>query len=116
MQEYTATQSGPLTCLGSHTYAYLPLPAQDRTALQSLLTKYAPEDSQEHSATQAYCDIGKTTILDPEQPSAAYLAALGQTNCVKDLNNPIAPAASVGKYVTIGVVLSQPLSRGSVHM
>ncbi|QKX53801.1 uncharacterized protein TRUGW13939_00881 [Talaromyces rugulosus] len=116
MKEYTATQTGPLASLGVHTYAYLPLPAQDRTALQTLLTNYAPEDTQEHGATRAYYDIAKTIILDPEQPSAAYLSALGQTNYVKDLKDENIPAASLGKFVTLGVMLSQPLSRGSVHI
>jgi hypothetical protein len=60
--------------------------------------------------------MAKTTILDPEQPSAAYLSALAQTNYVKDFNDENIPAASPGKFVTLGVMLSQPLSRGSVHM
>ncbi|OOO08010.1 glucose-methanol-choline oxidoreductase [Aspergillus oryzae] len=115
MQEYAATQSGPLASLGVHTYAYLPLPEPDRSALQTLFTNDAPESSQ-HGATQAYYDIAKTTVLDPKQPSAAYLSALGQTNYPKDLKDGTIPAASLGKFVTLGVMLSQPLSRGSVHI
>lgn len=115
MQEYAATQSGPLASLGVHTYAYLPLPEPDRSALQTLFTNDAPESSQ-HRATQAYYDIAKTTVLDPKRPSAAYLSALGQTNYPKDLKDGTIPAASLGKFVTLGVMLSQPLSRGSVHM
>ncbi|KAF7629682.1 putative glucose-methanol-choline oxidoreductase [Aspergillus flavus] len=115
MQEYAATQSGPLASLGVHTYAYLPLPEPDRSALQTLFTNDAPESSQ-HRATQAYYDIAKTTVLDPRQPSAAYLSALGQTNYPKDLKDGTIPAASLGKFVTLGVMLSQPLSRGSVHI
>lgn len=116
MQEYRATQTGPLASLGVHTYAYLPLVAQDRIALKELLMKYAPKSSQEHSATQAYHEIAQTTILDPEQPSATYLSALGQTNYTKDLNYESTPIPSPGKFVTFGVMLSQPLSRGNVHM
>lgn len=116
MQEYTATQSGPLASLGVHTYAYLPLSSPDRSALQALFTNHTPEKSQEHRATQAYYDIAKTTVIDSKQPSAAYLSALGQTNYAKDLNDKTIPAASPGKFVTLGVMLSQPFSRGSVHM
>lgn len=116
MQEYTATQSGPLASLGVHTYAYLPLPSRDRSVLQTLFTNHAPENSQKHRATQAYYDIVKTTVLDSKQPSAAYLSALGQTNYAKDLNEKTVPAPSPGKFITLGVMLSQPLSRGSVHM
>ncbi|GMG06161.1 unnamed protein product [Aspergillus oryzae var. brunneus] len=101
MQEYAATQSGPLASLGVHTYAYLPLPEPDRSALQTLFTNDAPESSQ-HRATQAYYDIAKTTVLDPRQPSAAYLSALGQTNYPKDLKDGTIPAASLGKFVTLG--------------
>ncbi|RAH68430.1 GMC family oxidoreductase [Aspergillus aculeatinus CBS 121060] len=115
MQEYAATQSGPLASLGVYTYAYLPLPEPDRTALQALFTNETPENSQ-HRATQAYFDIAKTTVLDPKQPSAAYLSALGQTNYSKDLTDGTIPAASPGKFVTLGVMLSQPLSRGSVRI
>ncbi|KAI3056925.1 CAZyme family AA3 [Aspergillus niger] len=116
MQEYTATKSGPLASLGVHTYAYLPLPESDRSALQALLTDHATESSRGHRATQSYYDIAKTTILDAKQPSAAYLAALGQTNYAKDLTDGTIPAASPGKFVTLGVMLSQPLSRGSVQI
>lgn len=115
MQEYAVTQSGPLASLGVHTYADLPLPELDRSALQALFTNKAPGNSQ-HRATQAYFDIAKTTVLDPKQPSAAYLSALGQTNYSKDLKDGIIPAASPGKFVMLGVMLSQPLSRESVHM
>ncbi|KAJ5263452.1 aryl-alcohol dehydrogenase [Penicillium angulare] len=116
MQEYTATQSGPLASLGVHTYAYLPLPSPDRIALLELFTDHAPKDPQEHRATREYYDIAKTTVLDPEQPSAAYLSAMGQANYAKDLNNGSIPTASLGKFVTLGVMLSQPLSRGSVNI
>ncbi|KAJ5707986.1 aryl-alcohol dehydrogenase [Penicillium malachiteum] len=74
------------------------------------------KDSLEHKATRAYYDIANTTVLDPKQPSAAYLSALGQTNYAKDLNDENIPAASPGKFITIGVMLSQPLSRGSVQI
>ncbi|KAJ5622004.1 aryl-alcohol dehydrogenase [Penicillium herquei] len=116
MQEYAATQSGPLASLGVHTYAYLPLSTPDRSALQALFTGHASEDPQEHKATQTYYEIAKTTVLDPKQPSAAYLSALGQTNYAKDLNDETIPAAAPGKFITIGVMLSQPLSRGSVQI
>ncbi|GJP94205.1 CAZyme family AA3 [Aspergillus niger] len=116
MQEYAATGSGPLASLGVYTYAYLSLPDPDRSALQALLSDDTPDNSQQHKATQAYYDIAKTTILDSKQPSAAYLAALGQTNYSKDLNDGTIPAASPGKFITLGVMLSQPLSRGSVYI
>lgn len=109
MQEYAANQNGPLASLGVHTYAYLPLPADDQAALKALLEK-TPRKSGPHS------EVTEAALLDPQQPSAAYLTALGQTNYPLDLRSGTAPTPSAGKFITFGVMLSQPLSRGSVHM
>lgn len=112
MQEYAATKNGPLASLGVHTYAYLPLPAEDQAAVKALLDQTAdPDDGH-------YTRVIEAALLDPRQPSAAYLTALGQTNFPLDLADAAAtnPAPSAGKYITFGVMLSQPLSRGSVHM
>lgn len=117
MQEYAATQSGPLASLGVHTYAYLPLGTEDQAAIKELLPQCVPEESLvDRSTTPGYHEVAKTTLLDPEQPSAAYLAALGQTNYATDLSDERVPAPSPGKFVTLGVMLSQPLSRGTVQM
>ncbi|KAG8159015.1 hypothetical protein KVR01_011458 [Diaporthe batatas] len=114
MQEYIATQDGPLASLGVHTYAYLPLPAQDQEALKAELDQQEiPEDPR----SQAYYELAKDTLLDPNQPSAAFMTAIGQTNYPKDLNNASATSEpSPGKFITFGAMLSAPLSRGSVHI
>lgn len=117
MQEYTATQTGPLASLGVHTYAYLPLVAEDQQAIKDLLAQAMPEANvAEPSSIPDYREVTKTTLLDPKQPSAAYLTALGQTNYPTDLRDASAPLPSPGKFVTFGVMLSQPLSRGTVQM
>ncbi|KAK7721255.1 hypothetical protein SLS64_001551 [Diaporthe eres] len=114
MQEYAATGGGPLASLGVHTYAYLPLGTEDQEALKVQLDQQeAPEDPRE----RAYYEIIKDTLLDPKRPSAAYLTALGQTNYPKDLNNASATSPpSPGKFITFGVMLSSPFSRGTVHI
>ncbi|KAL2278347.1 hypothetical protein FJTKL_14456 [Diaporthe vaccinii] len=114
MQEYAATGGGPLASLGVHTYAYLPLATEDQEALKVLLDQQeAPEDPR----ARAYYEIIKDTLLDPKRPSAAYLTALGQTNYPKDLNNASATSPpSPGKFITFGVMLSSPFSRGKVHI
>ncbi|KAJ4423000.1 hypothetical protein N0V82_002394 [Gnomoniopsis sp. IMI 355080] len=109
MQEYAATQSGPLASLGVHTYAYLPLPAKEQADLKTLLGQTCGKGH--------YARVTEAALLDPQQPSAAYLTALGQTNFPLDLADPTkTPAPSAGKFITFGVMLSRPLSRGSVHL
>lgn len=119
MQEYGATQSGPLASLGVNTYAYLPLPTHDQTELKTLLAHGRPSsvDSAKDARAKAFYDIAEATLLSQEKPSAAYLTALGQTNFPLDINSATrAPAPSPGKFVSFGVMLSHPLSRGSVHI
>lgn len=117
MQEYTATQSGPLASLGVHTYAYLPLVAEDQKALKGLLSQAVPDANvAEQSSIPDYREVTKAALLDPKQPSAAYLTALAQTNYPTDLRDASTPLPSPGKFVTFGVMLSQPLSRGSIQM
>lgn len=112
MQEYMTTKGGPLASLGVHTYAYLPLPELDQKSFAPLLS-----DQANVKSGFKHLQITAKALLDPKQPSAAYLTALGQTNYPLDLNDKASvPAPSTGKFVTIGVMLSQPLSRGSVHM
>lgn len=117
MQEYTATQSGPLASLGVHTYAYLSLDAEDQKAIENLLSQTVPETKNaEHNSAPDYREVTQAALLDPKQPSAAYLTALGQTNYPTDLRDASTPLPSPGKFVTFGVMLSQPLSRGTVQM
>lgn len=117
MQEYTATQSGPMASLGVHTYAYLPLDTEDQEAIKNLMSQTVPETKNaKHSSVPDYHEVTKAALLDPKQPSAAYLTALGQTNYPTDLRDTSTPLPSPGKFVTFGVMLSQPLSRGTVQM
>lgn len=117
MQEYTATQSGPLASLGVHTYAYLPLAAEDQKAIKNQLAQAIPEPNvAERNYIPDYREVTKAALLDAKQPSAAYLTAMGQTNYPADLRDASTPLPSPGKFVTFGVMLSQPLSRGSVQM
>lgn len=118
MQEYATTQSGPLTSLGIYTYAFLPLPAKTHEEMNALVQQHRPprrEDRSEHARDQSFFDVVERALLDPGTPSGAYLTALGQTNFPKDAN-ATPPTPSPGKFLTFGVMLSQPLSRGSTHI
>lgn len=66
--------------------------------------------------TQAYLDVAERTLLDPGQPSAAHFSVLGQQVLPVDPESDSPKGAVPGNFITIGVLLSQPLSRGSVHI
>lgn len=122
MQEYGATQSGPLSSCGVYSYAYLPVleHAGDdgQRGLKTLLdqNRPVPGGRPEEARARAFYDVVETTLLDQKEPSGAYVSALAQITIPIDANAEKPPEALPGKFITIGSMLSQPLSRGSVHI
>jgi choline dehydrogenase-like flavoprotein len=122
MQEYGATKSGPLSSCGVYSYAYMPVlkhaDEEGKKALKVLLDQNRPASgsSPEEVRTGAYYDIVETTFLDQKEPSGAYVSALAQITIPIDAKAEKPPAALPGKFITIGCMLSQPLSRGSIHI
>lgn len=130
MHEYAASRSGPLTSVGVYTYAYLPVPAQGegptgQQRLRDLLARHRPDDDDEESRPLACAlhDLAERMLLDPEAPSGAYLSVVSQTPRPVEPGagesgppEKKAPEVEPGKFVTIGAMLSHPLSRGSVHI
>lgn len=122
MQEYGATQSGPLSSCGVYSYAYLSVlehaSDQGQKSLRTLfdINRPAPGIGPEDARARSFYDVAETTLLDQKEPSGAYVSALAQITIPLDANAEKPPAAIPGKFITIGSVLSQPLSRGSVHI
>lgn len=122
MQEYGATRSGPLSSCGVYSYAYLPVlehaSAEGQKALKTLLDQNRPDPggTPEDARARAFYDVAETTLLDQKEPSGAYVSALAQITTPLDANAEKPPAALPGKFITIGSMLSRPLSRGSVHI
>ncbi|KXX79375.1 L-sorbose 1-dehydrogenase [Madurella mycetomatis] len=114
MQEYTASRSGPLTSVGVYACAYLPMPAQGQQRLRELLANNRPDNSQ--PLARALHDIANRMLLDPNAPSGAYLSLISQTSHPVEPNSGSPTGPSPGKFVSIGAMLSHPLSRGSVHI
>ncbi|RYP01428.1 hypothetical protein DL764_006221 [Monosporascus ibericus] len=115
MQEYAANQSGLLTSVGVTTYAYMPIiPEQGQKRVKDLLRENKPLPGRRQG--QAYYEVAEKALLDPKEPSGAYLTVAGQAILPVDpkSNSPQGPVP--GKYITIGAMLSQPLSRGCVHI
>lgn len=122
MQEYATTRSGPLSSCGVYTYAYLPVPeevsSEGHDTVKKLLEQHRPRqgDSPDIARARAYYDVTEKALLDPKEPSAAYLTALAHVSMPLDANVAYIPPNLPGKFVTVGAMLSQPLSRGSVHI
>ncbi|KAI0895191.1 putative GMC oxidoreductase [Annulohypoxylon nitens] len=121
MKDYAADRSGMLGSLGVHVYAYMPLAqclsGECRDTLKSQLDQHrpAPGKHPEQARASIYYDIAEKTLLSLEEPSGTYLAALSQ------IPSPTEPKSNPstlldGKFITFSVMLSQPLSRGSVHI
>ncbi|KAI0836857.1 putative GMC oxidoreductase [Hypoxylon sp. FL0890] len=122
MKQYAADRSGMLGSLGIYSYAYMPLPKshseEDRDKLQELLrqSRAAIKKGPDQARSELYHDLAEKTLLDPNDASGVYVAILAQPASVIEPNSGTSRGPAPGKFFTFGVMLSQPLSRGSVHI
>ncbi|XXH01245.1 hypothetical protein Hte_007599 [Hypoxylon texense] len=120
--EYETNRSGTLSSVGFYTYAYLPLvkslSGKDHETLKELLRQNRPPVGTDPSQERAriYHELAENTILHPTEPTGAYLTALTQLTPPVEPNSDSPTDPVPGKFITFGVMLSQPLSRGSVHI
>lgn len=120
MQEYATSKTGMLAGIGMDSYAYMPLQSHASTAGRDRLSKLIEENRPlgSHARAQEAYDLAAKTLLDPKAPSASFLTFRGQYPLPVDLswspNSPVGPVP--GKFLTISPFLSQPLSRGTVHI
>ncbi|KAI9148432.1 GMC oxidoreductase family protein [Paramyrothecium foliicola] len=121
MQEYAETRSGLLTSVGVNTYAYHSVldcvADKDKDALKDMFARHRPSGGERPSQirAQAYYDIAEKTLLARE-PSGAYLSILAQHILPVDPTSTSPQGTVKGKFLSIGLILAQPISRGSVHI
>ncbi|KAI1456227.1 putative GMC oxidoreductase [Annulohypoxylon moriforme] len=121
MKEYAADRSGKLGTLGVHAYAYMPLvqsiSGEGRDTVKGLLDQHRPAAGKQTDQVQAsiYYDIAEKTLLNPKEPSGTFLVALSQPPPSMELKES-STGPLEGKSITFSVMLSQPVSRGSVHI
>lgn len=112
VKDFAEHRTGPLASMGVYTYAYLPimehLSCEGRERLTKLLHKHRPIIGKEpgQARAQAYYRIAEETLLDPKQASGAYLSYIGPWGTIEENS----------RTLTLCAMLSQPLSRGSVHI
>ncbi|EHA27370.1 glucose-methanol-choline oxidoreductase [Aspergillus niger ATCC 1015] len=97
--------------LQDHMISYTAFQAKPEIETKDSLVRQEPEAIGQ--AMQEYAATGSGPLASLGVYTYAYL---WQTNYSKDLNDGTIPAASPGKFITLGVMLSQPLSRGSVYI
>ncbi|KAH9890332.1 aryl-alcohol dehydrogenase [Xylariomycetidae sp. FL2044] len=121
MEEYTLSRTGPLSSTGITTFAYLPvMDMMGREGVEHLLERYPhlPVTGPEELRARIYRQIYERTILDRREPTDAYLTVLCQglmpTDPDSGFDSPTGPVP--GNWLNMGSFLSQPLSRGSVHI
>lgn len=121
MREWVATKTGPFVSVGVASYAYLPvlefLSDDGQKTLQRLLDSHAVNGEPEHPVAALYYDISRSILESKDDASGAFLAVAAQSILPVDPDSKDSPAGPVsGKYITLGAMLSQPLSKGSVHI
>lgn len=119
MEEYMTSQTGPLTSIGIRTYAYLPVVSEPgRTIIEKAFLENPPPvgDRRDEVRARAHYEIAKKTLLNPKEPSAAYLSILWQFIFPVDPTSDSPTEPIPGKFLTLGFLLAQPLSCGSVHI
>jgi choline dehydrogenase-like flavoprotein len=118
MEQYATSQTGLFTSVGLTTCAYLPLidylSEDDQHLLKTLLNDNGPDmgHSPAESRSWAYYEVAQKALLDPKQPSAALFSLLCQDPKFEFQGASYAE----GTYVSIGLIHSNPFSRGSVKI
>ncbi|KAI1475186.1 putative GMC oxidoreductase [Daldinia eschscholtzii] len=121
MKDCTIERKGLLTSMGVNTYAYLPLVESlsepDRETIKKLLAQHRPSGNLPHEIRAGtYYELVEKMLLNPKEPSGAYLSVLGQQTPPVDPASDSPSGPVPGSFITIGAMLSQPISRGSVHI
>ena len=120
VQMYTPAKAGPLCAGGICSYAFLPSAdtlalTKQSTTLEGVLRKLQPED-QDNS--QAIHEVFVRSVLASQTTSAGSLFMFpAQVNLHGDLNaKDFLQDLLQGSFVSLGVALLHPLSRGSAHI
>ncbi|KAI0197642.1 oxidoreductase [Astrocystis sublimbata] len=119
MEDYGTSRTGPLSHVGVTTYAYLPVRSPDgQKVIEQVLSDNRPSRREDTSSARdlAYFKIAEKALLDSKAPTAAYLTIPTQTPQSAGFLGDPSRGPLPGKFLTIGAMLSHPLSRGTVHI
>lgn len=116
MEQYATDHTGPFALLGMSSYAYLPLmelfAGGGKESITSLLHDYAPT-SKAPELEKMYYNIANANLRSHLEASVIFLAANAQQNATPTVP-PSGPQP--GNYISLGAALTEPFSRGNVHI
>lgn len=112
MEQYQTSQSGPLALGGIFSYAMLPLLSQ---TLNDLSTYSDPDDM--HPLRKAQTDYYHGLLEKGEESTGGFFTYAAQGNFSSGSGSSLMSSGFLpGSYLSIAILLLQPLSRGSVHI
>ncbi|KAK3367829.1 GMC oxidoreductase [Podospora didyma] len=125
MEAYTTKKTGPFSKTNCNQMAHIPVPGittpQVRHELTQLLesTKHSQVNIGNKTApafAKAHESFVHSLLNSATEASGYYLSLPGWAYYAPDGNLGPIPAGGSERYFTIAVILSHPLSRGSVHI
>ncbi|KAI1764977.1 aryl-alcohol dehydrogenase [Hypoxylon sp. FL1150] len=122
IQDYATNQCGWLTSMGLWSYAYLPtmqyFSEGNQGKLKELLEQHRPPAQQgpSHLRDREYYKLAEETLLNPKRPSGCTFAVVAQIISPVDPGSDSPTGPVEGNFISLVSLLSQPLSRGNVHI
>jgi choline dehydrogenase-like flavoprotein len=121
MEAYTTAKRGPFSQTNFNTMAHIPFPGPQHEATD-LLTNPTPTPPQTQTAayTTAATTLTHTSLTSPTTASGYYVFIPTRANPGPSGRNTPAPSSSTTnpseRYISIALLLTRPLSRGSAHI
>ncbi|KAL7944153.1 alcohol oxidase [Trichoderma barbatum] len=116
-----AQQLGPFASSGTNNAAQLPFPGiqstEGKAEVEALIEKYitSAEKGTNAAFDEAQAEFVRSVLTSPEEASGYYISFSGFASFNPD-GTMAPPPAGAEKYFSIALLLTHPLSRGSVHI
>ncbi|KAL7930100.1 alcohol oxidase [Trichoderma chlorosporum] len=116
-----AQQLGPFASSGTNNAAQLPFPgiqsAEGKAEVEALIEKHITSAANGTNAAfaEAQAEFVRSILTSPEEASGYYISFSGFASFNPD-GTMAPPPPGTEKYFSIALLLTHPLSRGSVHI
>ncbi|UKZ78410.1 hypothetical protein TrVFT333_006150 [Trichoderma virens FT-333] len=115
-----AQQLGPFASSGTNNAAQLPFPgiqtAEGKAEVEALIEKYITGAKNVTSPfVKAQAEFVRSILTSPEEASGYYISFSGFASFNPD-GSMAPPPPGTEKYFSVALLLTHPLSRGSVHI
>ncbi|KAL7809062.1 GMC oxidoreductase [Trichoderma gracile] len=116
-----AQQLGPFASSGTNNAAQLPFPgiktAEGKAEVEELISKHLTSANTGDNAAfvEAQANFVRSVLMSPDEASGYYISFPGYAAFNPD-GTMAPPPTGTGKHFSIALLLTHPLSRGSVHI